>query len=775
MAIIALVGNPNCGKTTVFNALTGADQTVGNWPGVTVELKKGSFSNRKDSFEVVDLPGIYSLTASSFDEQIARDFILHQHPDLVVNIVDASNLERNLYLTVQLIEMRVPCLLVLNMMDEARRKHIHIDVKVLSELLDTCVIMTAAHQGEGMEDLRQAISCSCMGLRASKAMVHYPDELEAMIARLQDVVSSGHGESGHDKYWLAVKLFEEAEDFKVCPVSGKVLADIHLARERARVIYGEDVDMIMADARYGLVNAITKKSVDRSKISKFDVSDMMDRFVLSRFFGVPFFLVVMYLAFWATINLGGCFIDFFDVVAGALFVDLPRYALQLIHAPAFLITILADGAGSGLQTVATFVPPIFFMFLCLAILDDSGYMARAAFVMDKAMRFLGLPGKSFVPLLIGFGCNVPGILATRTLEDKNDRIVTIMMNPLMSCGARLPIYALFAVAFFPDSGGFVIFMLYIVGVLMAAMTAMILRKTLFSGHGSPFIMELPPYHVPTVRGVLLHTWQRLKCFILKAGQAIVMVVVVLTILNNVVFKGPSQDNPSSSVLAGIGKVITPVFSPMGIREDNWPASVGIVTGVMFKESVIATLDSLYTQQGGPPVVSDESQWDGILRKLRTAWDSVTRNLKGLQPPFVIGKHADLNQDIAEHHVQTSTHDALRMHFDGKAGAFAFLLLILLYMPCLSSIGAVYQELGWRWTMFSVIYLSVLAWSVATIFYQTARFHHDPVGAMGWISFVTAVFIGIIVFLKTIGARLLKVVPTGSASCRSGCSACASCH
>ncbi|MFH1384662.1 MAG: ferrous iron transport protein B, partial [Candidatus Omnitrophota bacterium] len=526
---IAIAGNPNSGKTTLFNALTGAKQTVGNWPGVTVERKVGSLDYKGKKIDVIDLPGIYSLSTSSRDEKIARDYILRKKPDVVVNIVDASNLERTLYLTIQLIEMKVPLVIVLNMIDMVKRKNLKIKIEQLTHLLDCPVVCTVAHKEEGIQAFKETIYRVLDRKHISSTRVHFPEEIEEAIAKIIAHLKLHHSEDLAERYdarWMAIKLLEtdsDMEKIEQCPEVKELVA-----REQKKIedIRGEETDIIIAEGRYGFINAMCKNVLDKTNIVRKDISDSIDKIALNRIFGIPLFLCAMYFVFWITINLGNCFIDFFDLLFGTLCVDGFGMFLMRIGVPSFMQTILADGIGGGIQTVSTFIPPIFFMFVCLAILEDSGYMARAAFIMDRSMKTIGLPGKAFVPLLVGFGCTVPAIMATRTLDNEKDRILTIMINPLMSCGARMPVYAVFAAVFFPESGDTIVFALYLVGIVLAVMTAFLLKGTILGGEPSSFIMELPPYHIPTIRGILIHTWERLKTFIIRAGKAIVFVVVL---------------------------------------------------------------------------------------------------------------------------------------------------------------------------------------------------------------------------------------------------------
>ncbi len=752
---IAIVGNPNCGKTTLFNQLTGAKQSVGNWPGVTVERKQGFYSSEDKQFQVVDLPGIYSLSATSLDEQVARRYILESKPDLIVNIVDASNLERNLYLTTQLIEMKVPFILVLNMMDVAKEKKIKINITELAHLLDCPVAGIVANKREGIGELRNFIDSAAESKNISKANIYFPDEIEEIINKIISRIEVEARLSTQDKRWLAIKLIE-GDTIDSGVLNSKELKDIvAAAKHQIEKIMGEEPDIVIVDSRYGFINAVCKKTVDKTDILRKDITNIIDRVVLSRSLGIPLFIIAMYLTFWITINLGSCFIDFFDIFTGSIFVEGFGKLLSLWHVPEFVRVILADGIGGGIQTVSTFIPPIFFMFLCLAFLEDSGYMSRAAFLMDGLMRKIGLPGKAFVPLLIGFGCNVPAIMASRTLSQERDRILSVIMNPFMSCGARMPVYAVFAAAFFPYNGGLVIFSLYLIGIILAILTAFLLKSTILKGEPSSFIMELPPYHIPTVRGIMTHTWHRLKGFILRAGQAIVIVVLFLGVINSLGVDGSfGNQNTEKSLLSQGAKLIVPVFKPMGIKEDNWPAVVGIISGIFAKESVVGSLNSIYGQMDNYNSDSYAESF-GFINKMKEAIASIKNNLADLKPPFFIAGLFKNKEEIEDIFVaQKKLYVSLSNRFDGKAGAFSYMLMILLYMPCVASIAAVYKELNLRWAIFSCVYLSLLAWLMATLFYQIASFNLHPKESWGWITFVVATIIVFIIFLRIRGRSAL---------------------
>jgi len=743
---IGILGNPNSGKTSLFNALVGARQHVGNWPGVTVEKKSGFYLFNEKKYEVVDLPGIYSLSAASIDEKVARDFILQDTVHLIVNILDASNLERHLYLTVQLLEMRIPCLVVLNMMDRVKQKKIQIKIEKLGQMLDCPVVCTIASKGDGIKELKRIIQEIALIKKVSGANIYFPDEIEKGISRVSSLLTSVKTPGPYDPRWVAIKILEGDDDFIVLEHKDALESLATETRAKAKNILGEDIDILIADSRYGFVHSICKTVVDRHDLVRRDVSDIVDRVALNRYFGIPIFLLAMYFTFWITINFGGCFINFFDILFGAIFVDGLGGMLSAIGAPVFLKTLFADGLGGGIQTVSTFIPPIFFMFLCLSFLEDSGYMARAAFVMDGLMRKVGLPGKAFVPMLIGFGCNVPAIMATRTLGNSRDRTLAVVMNPFMSCGARLPVYAFFTAAFFPQAGGSIIFSLYLIGIFFAVLTAFLLKHTALKGEPSSFIMELPPYHMPTARGVLLHSWERLKGFIVKAGKAILAVIVILTLLNS--FGG--KDN-TESFLSKAGQKAVVIFKPMGLTENNWPAAVGIFTGIFAKESVVGTLDSLYTQLDNKESFQQKNDFS-FLEKVGQAFFSVGQSFSHLRGPFSFFRPQGPAKEsrVSENIQQSMTH-----RFDGKVGAFAYLLLILLYMPCVATIAAVYQELNLKWAIFSVIYFSGVAWCASTVFYQTARFADNPMSAVSWIGFVLILFGLTYIWLKKQGHYLIS--------------------
>ncbi|MBN1461865.1 MAG: Fe(2+) transporter permease subunit FeoB [Armatimonadetes bacterium] len=719
---IALVGNPNCGKTTLFNALTGRDQRVGNWPGVTVEKKEGRINASGDHLRIVDLPGVYALLASSEDERVARDYILSGEPGLVVNIVDATNLERNLFLTTQLIDMGVPLVVVVNMIDLAEAQDVKLDLDVLRRGLGCPALAVAATRKRDVRRVLDAIQAAWDDPQPSGAHVPQPDEVEELASRWAPQLEMTARSLGTDGRWLALKLMERDgwATARTLDAGALTREQIDGALEALDRQLDDPADVVLAEARYRFIEDLTKKALERPSVRE-TRSDKADKVILNRVLGIPIFLIAMYVLFWFTISIGGAFIDFFDIVGGTVFVEGFGRLLEGMGSPAWLVTILATGMGAGVQTVLTFIPIIFVMFLGLTLLEDSGYMARAAFVMDRFMRWVGLPGKSFVPMLVGFGCNVPAIMATRTLENKRDRYMTIFMNPFMSCGARLPVYALFAAAFFGAAAGAITFSLYLVGIGAAILTGLLLKRTLFRGEPSHFVMELPPYHTPRMRTVMRFSWRRTLIFMTRA-KYIVPIVAVLAILNSVGTDGSfgNEDSPES-VLSTIGKTITPVFEPMGVEEENWPATVGIFTGIFAKEAVVGTLNSLYSQEAVGGEAEDEafSFWGGVADAFRTTPDNLSGAPAGLIDPLGVGLVGGTAEEVAEEvGAGTSVYAGLRAGFsEGRPQAYAYLLFVLLYLPCVAAFGAMTREMGLRYSLLAVAYLAVTSWSVATLFYQ----------------------------------------------------------
>lgn len=741
-SVIALVGNPNCGKTTLFNALTGARQRVGNWPGVTVEKKTGQFEHAGRSVEVVDLPGTYALGSpdadGALDERIAQSFLAAGSARLIVNIVDASNLERNLYLTAQLLEMHLPVVVALNMMDVAKDRQMRIDAERLAQRLGCPVVPIIASRKRGIEALKDAIAAAVAKPRPGAGDLRYPAAVEQAVDDLAPLLDVPQGR----RRWQALRLLEgDAEALRLA--SAEAAARVRVLAATVEAEAGEEPDILIAAGRYAWVHGVVEAVLTRTGEVGRNLSDRIDRVVLNRVLGIPVFLVVMYAMFMLTINVGGAFVDFFDILFGTLFVDGFGALLTTLGSPGWLTAVLADGIGGGVQTVATFIPIIGCLFLCLSALEDSGYMARAAFVMDRFMRTIGLPGKSFVPLIVGFGCNVPAIMAARTLENQRDRTMTVVMAPFMSCGARLPVYALFAAAFFPIGGQNMVFGLYLVGIGAAVLTGLVLKRTLLQGETSPFIMELPPYHLPAIGNVLIRTWDRLKGFVLRAGRVIVGVVVIIAFLNSWGSDGSFGNQDSDkSVLASIGRTMVPVFQPMGIDEENWPATVGIFTGLLAKEAVVGTLDALYGglavgAAGGEASQAAEagfSVWNGIAAAFATIPANLAEVAARITDPLGldIGDVASPQAAAAEQEVAAGTFTAMASRFDGAAGAFAYLLLVLLYMPCVAATAAVYRETNLRWTLFVCGWTTLVGYSAAVLFYQAATFGRDPAASSLWI-------------------------------------------
>ncbi|NNJ90842.1 MAG: Fe(2+) transporter permease subunit FeoB [Gammaproteobacteria bacterium] len=750
---IALAGNPNCGKSALFNTFTGIRQKTGNWPGVTVERKEGHFKLDNHEVNVIDLPGIYSLDANSLDEKVTRDYLLSRDASLIINVIDAANLERNLYLSVQLLEMGIPLIVCLNMMDVARKRGISIDSELLSEKLGCPVVPVVATTGEGISELKARMLDVILHKLDAGYSLAFDDAIETSIARLSELIKD---DNAQNRRWLAIKLLEEDND-STTDVAADVQQQAIECRQNISAITDEDADVLIADSRFGHAHVLAQSVQKyRFKITR-TFSDRIDRIILGKWTGIPVFLATMYLMFLFTINFGGAFIDFFDGIAGALFVDSVRHLLTSAGSPEWLSIVLADGLGAGVQIVATFIPIIASLYLFLSFLEDSGYMARAAFVMDRSMRAMGLPGKAFVPLIVGFGCNVPAIMSTRTLESERERKLTILMNPFMSCGARLPVYVLFAAAFFPHNGQNIVFALYITGVLVAVLTGLLMKKTLLPGESQGFMMELPPYHLPTFKGIALRTWDRVRLFIKEAGQIIIIMVLALNLLNSIGTDGSFGNQDSDqSLLSEASQQLTPLFAPMGIKEDNWAAIVGIFSGVLAKEVVVGTLNTLYTQLGqtGDYVEPDFDFWQSIRDASQTVPDNLAELSQAVTDPLGlnVGDLTDKQTVVEDQGVNVGILGAMQQQFDGQAGAFAYLLFILLYFPCVATIGAIKREAGRRWAIFVAIWTTSVAYLTASTFYQVATFTLHPEVAMTTLLILWSAFIGLVIILRRAGKQ-----------------------
>ena len=755
---IAIAGNPNCGKTALFNALTGSNQIVGNWPGVTVEKKEGSFKLDNHTIRVVDLPGIYALFANSEDERAALDYLLKGEADLVVNILDATNLERNLFLTSQLMEKGVPMVLAVNMMDIAAQRGVHIDLKKLEEILGvTAVGLTAVSPKscEGFVNDLHKLLHSSNELPLPKAVQH-SEELEKLIEDISGTLEPVAKELGATPRWTAVQYLEHSG--RVLEVAERL--NVSIPHDKIEEDLGEEVEFALADSRYSYARNIVMQVV-RDNTNKRTRTDKLDKFFLNRVLGIPLFLVAMYLVFWFAVTVGSAFIDFFDILVGGIFVDGLTQLLEKIHAPGFVVALLANGLGAGIQTVSTFIPVIFFMFLCLSFLEDSGYMSRAAFVADRFMRFLGLPGKAFVPMIVGFGCSVPALMGTRTLENKRERFLTLFLVPFMSCGARLPVYALFGAAFFGKSAGNLVFGIYMVGIVIALLYGLLLRKTLFMGKESTFIMELPPYHLPKFRNLFRHAWLRLREFIFRAGKIVLIMVTVLGFMGSIGTDGSfGNDNNEKSVLSVVGSAITPVFEPFGVEKDNWPASVALFTGLFAKEAIVGTLNSLYSIEDQSGEAAQESA-EGMDN---AAGDRAGFSLKAIAKEALVSIPVNLSEvfgklvnplgvedaveesEDAENADVASAMKGMRAHFSlGKFQVFAYLLFILLYVPCLAALGTAFRELGRFYGTLMVTFQTVIGWSLSVLFFQLA-----VGGSALWIGISASLLAGVVVSLVLLG-------------------------
>ncbi|MDA3800125.1 MAG: ferrous iron transport protein B [Kiritimatiellae bacterium] len=664
ISTVAIAGVPNCGKTTIFNAFTGLKQTVGNWPGVTVEKVSGSFWLNNQHVSLVDLPGTYNLSPDTEDQKVAERVISDGEYDLIINVVDASNLSRNLYLTMDLKDSTNQIVVLLNMVDVAEKEGLNVDVNALSKQVGCPVIPVIGVDKASVENAR---------LEIEKIVKHLPKHTKHVSIK---------------EVWDTVR-------------------------------------------KYAHIDEICASVINDSSHTKKSFTNRIDTIVLNKFAAIPIFLVAMFVTFWLAIGVGSVFIDFFDIIGGLVFVDIPSVILEALHAPQWLVVILAGGVGAGCQTVFTFIPVVFFMFLALAILEDLGYMARVGVIADRFMRKIGLPGSAFIPMIVGFGCTVPAIMAARTLATKRDRFMTIFMAPFMSCGARLPVYALFCAALFKEKSGIAVFMIYLSGLFLAIVTGFFLKGTLFKGKSSYFVMDLPLYHAPRPASILKNAWFRVSAFVRKAGSIVVIAVAVLSIINTVGIKDSrltfGNEDSQSSILAYVGKAIVPVFKPMGIKEENWPASVALFTGLFAKEAIVGTINSLYasinmTDSTAMPESKEEASIN-ILPEIREAFASIKSSFIDIVSSFDVLGIALIAEDDITISEKIGAEPEVYKHLANNftpISAFAYLLFVLVYFPCLAVIGVAKQEMGGFYAAVMAAYCTLLAWAVATLFYQVAE-------------------------------------------------------
>ena len=683
MAIkIALAGNPNCGKTTMFNALTGANQYVGNWPGVTVEKKEGKLKGKKGKGEdiiVTDLPGIYSLSPYTLEEVVSRDYVLKENPDVIIDLVDATNIERNLYLTTQLIETGVPVVIALNMADLLEKRGIKIDTKRLSMLLDCPIIETSALRGEGLDKLIDEAVKVAKSSKVDLPKEIFSKDMEAAIDEVKGVLPTSVTDD--KKRWYAVKFLENDEKVKEAmklSASGQSLVDTK--RQELEKQHDDDMESIVTDERYKFIQKIVNTTVKKAK-DKLTVSDKIDRIVTNRILGIPIFVAVMWLVYYVSVTTVGTFVtDWTNDVFVVAIQDFFTNILTSIGAGDLVMGLVVDGIIGGLGAVLGFVPQMAILFLFLSILEDCGYMVRIAFVMDRVFRHFGLSGKSFIPLLISSGCGIPGIMASKTIEQDNDRRLTIMTATFIPCGAKLPVIALMGGVIAGETAGyaessFIAPLMYFIGIVAVLVAAIILKKTKpFSGKPAPFVMELPQYHIPQVKTVLLHVWERLKGFIIKAGTILFLACVVMWFLGGFGFTdggfGMVEDS-ADSLMAAIGGVIAPIFAPLGFGE--WQPVAASISGFTAKEAIVSTM--------------------GVLANVAGDTEDAVNVAAGVASWFPTG-----------------------------IAAFSFLMFNLLDSPCLAAIATMAKEMNDRkWFWFAILFQNIFAYIVCLCFYQIGSF------------------------------------------------------
>ena len=660
--IVGLAGNPNVGKTTVFNKLTGMRQHVGNWPGKTVEKAEGHFKHGNYEYNVIDLPGNYALSAHSMEEIISRDFIVDDDSDVIINVVDAANLERNLYLTVQMMELGANLVIALNMNDFAKKKEHIIDIKLMSKLLGIPIVEISAKTGDGFEKLLNTVEKQAKKPIDSSEKISYSNDIKGHLAELQEIIKKDETLMNVPSIWTAVKLLERdtiiIDKVQKSEYGSKILIEVDKVSKHLHDVYQECPEEVIANARYAFIDGLIAESVKKPAVEKETTTDKIDKIVTNRILAPFIFIIIMWAMFQLTFTIGAPFQDMIDVAFGSI----SEFVAGFI-ANEYLASFICDGIIGGVGGVLTFLPIIILMFLFLSILEDCGYLARAAFTLDKLMhKIVGLHGKAFIPMILGFGCGVPAIMATRTMENEGDRMLAMMLVPFMSCTARLPIYAIFIAAFFPDNQGTMLLAIYLLGIVVALIVAAILKRTMFKGLSTPFVMELPTYKVPSLKGILLHTWEKVKGFLRKAGTIILACSIVLWALS--IFPLGVEYGSADSLLGMIGNVIAPIFAPLGFG--TWQAAVAIIAGLAAKEVVVATFGTL----------------------------------------------AGMAEDD-EAGITSLVHDTFT-----PLSAVSFMAFTLLYTPCFAAIGAIKQETNsYRWALTMCCITLVTGYIVAFLIYN----------------------------------------------------------
>jgi ferrous iron transport protein B len=782
---IALIGNPNCGKTTIFNNLTGSRQKVGNWPGVTVEKKSGEYNYKNTNICITDLPGIYSLSPApqnnAIDQKITNDFITNNQSDLYINVLDATNLKRNLYLSLQLISLNIPCIVVLNMIDKLKLHKLNIDYTKLSQILNCPVIAVSSTQNskDYTNQLKDIIHeqikhinntklvnklsiTNNLGLNIDCDSIKDFDALNNIVLKL--LMLSKHNLNSNTKlnnYGYILQLLEVETTF----LDAEINHEFNNAKQEITKVYQEDPDIIIADLRYRLINAIYQKVINKDQQKNLTNKQSLksefnlDSIVLNKYLGIPIFLFVLYTIFELSISLGEVLKPCFEAPSQFISENIIIALSNLFGLSYNLSTCLSQGIATGVTTVAGFIPQIGLMFVLLTFLEDSGYMARAAFVMDRLMQAAGLPGKSFVPLIISFGCNVPAILSTRTLDSPRDRILTCLMSPFMSCSARLAIFIVFASAFFPKHQGLMVFLLYVTGILIAILTGLILKSTILQEKNAPFILELPSYNIPTLKNITIATWQRCKGFIIRAGKLIIPICLGLQFFNSIQLNGHwVNNNLEESALSQAGKAITPILNPIGITNDNWPATVGLITGSLAKEIVVGTLNTLYSNNNiannhddiasNTAIIETTIEQTTFITSLsafnQVLHNAYTESYERLKNLISLEHYQIANKEIDNSEFSTQAFNKLSNAFPSIWSAFAYCLFVLLYMPCLSTFSILIKEIGKNWAIASLVWSMDIAYITATTVYQISQIQVTPIKSL---SIITAIVISHFIIFK----------------------------